>query len=65
MKTWTEQTLITETQIARVQPNECMDGVVLITSEREAEQKEIARLYLTKQEARDLAELLITQTERI
>jgi hypothetical protein len=58
MKTWTEIKLCFETQNATIQPNELLEGVVLITED--CDEKSIkTRLYLTKQEALYLASQLI------
>lgn len=63
METWTEIKLAFETQNAIIQPNEILDGVVLITEELETKEK--IRLYLTKKEAIYLANQLIEFSNKI
>ena len=63
METWTEIRLCFETQNAIIQPDETLEGVVLVTEE--ASDKSRARLYLRKKEALYLASQLIEFANRL
>ena len=63
MVTWTEITLCFETQNAKIQPNETLDGIVLVTEEIDTEEQ--MRLYLTKKEAVYLASQLTDFANKI
>ena len=59
MKIWTERIMYTDVdQKIVIQPNEDMTNIVVEISERD-EPKYSYRLYLNKQEAHKLAELII------
>lgn len=56
-KIWNEFRLFTEEQIATIQPNETMDGIIF-KIEDAADRFSESRLYLSYKEAKKLSELI-------